>query len=94
MNKIRIIARIDINNGNASILSGIGTIPDMYFVHSYVCHPKDKSIISSTTEYGGIEFCSSFQENNIYGCQFHPEKSSKKGLKILENFLEISRGIL
>jgi glutamine amidotransferase len=76
---------------SASILSGIGEIPDMYFVHSYVCHPKDNTTILSTTEYGGIEFCSSFQENNIYGCQFHPEKSAINGLKVMKNFVNIAK---
>jgi glutamine amidotransferase len=59
-----------------------------YFVHSYhiVCH--DSTDILSTTHYG-YDFVSSIQKNNIYGTQFHPEKSHKYGMKIFENFSEL-----
>ncbi len=57
-----------------------------YFVHSYYVIPANKSDICTITEYSGIEFCSSVFRDNILACQFHPEKSGKKGLKILENF--------
>lgn len=57
-----------------------------YFVHSYFPEPEDPGIISATTEYG-IEFASAVESENIRACQFHPEKSSKQGLKLLENFL-------
>jgi len=60
----------------------------VYFVHSYYCVPKDKNIITATTDYG-INFASMIQKGNIYGCQFHPEKSQDTGLKILENFVRI-----
>ncbi|MBM7623289.1 imidazole glycerol phosphate synthase subunit HisH [Sporohalobacter salinus] len=59
-----------------------------YFVHSYYVVPDDDSVIATTTEYG-IEFVSSIQKNNIYAVQYHPEKSSKKGLQILHNFGEL-----
>lgn len=58
----------------------------VYFVHSYYCAPKDKSIITATTDYG-INFASMIKKDNIFGCQFHPEKSQDAGLKILENFI-------
>lgn len=60
-----------------------------YFVHSYhvVCQNKDN--IVTTTDYGG-EFVSSIQKNNIFGTQFHPEKSHKYGLQVLKNFVELS----
>lgn len=63
-------------------------IPDdnFYFVHSYVLKPTDKSIVSSTCNYGEI-FPSSIQEDNIFATQFHPEKSQRAGLKVIENFL-------
>ncbi len=66
-------------------------IPDksyFYFVHSYYVAPEDKSIISTTTDYG-IEFTSSVCSDNVYAVQFHPEKSQTLGLKILENFSNI-----
>ena len=56
-----------------------------YFVHSYYCDPKDKQVAISETEYE-IKFCSAVERNNVYGVQFHPEKSSEAGLKILKNF--------
>ncbi len=60
---------------------------DCYFVHSYYCEPKDKSLTLAETDYE-ISFCSAVQQNNFYGVQFHPEKSAEKGEKIILNFLE------
>lgn len=56
-----------------------------YFVHSYYCSIKDTSSVAGITEYG-IPFHSSIEKNNIFGCQFHPEKSQKSGLNIFKNF--------
>jgi imidazole glycerol-phosphate synthase subunit HisH len=61
----------------------------MYFVHSFVAQPKDSDNILSITEYSSHNFCSSVNKGNIYGCQFHPEKSGKQGLKIIKNFIGI-----
>ncbi len=64
-------------------------LPDnayFYFDHSYYPLPKDKSIIAATTEYG-IEYVSAVMKGNVTAVQFHPEKSHKNGLKIIENFL-------
>lgn len=66
-------------------------IPDnsyFYFCHSYFVVPKDKDIITATTDYGQ-EFASVIWQDNIFGVQFHPEKSQSVGLKILENFIRI-----
>ncbi len=60
-----------------------------YFVHSYYVRVEDDSVIVSKTEYGGIEFVSSFEYGNIFGVQFHPEKSHKFGMQILKNFSEV-----
>ena len=60
----------------------------MYFVHSYEFIPDDKSVISATTDYSSNIVCS-VQKENIFGTQFHPEKSDKIGLKIIENFLKL-----
>ena len=60
-----------------------------YFVHSYYCEVDDPKIIYSTTDYG-LFFSSSIWKDNLYGVQFHPEKSSRQGLKILKNFGELS----
>ncbi len=59
----------------------------VYFVHSYYCNPVDKSWVATNTNYS-IDFCSSIARKNVWGCQFHPEKSSDVGLKILKNFVE------
>ena len=56
-----------------------------YFVHSYYVDADDKGIVATTTSYG-IEFTSSIQKENIFACQFHPEKSQRLGLQILKNF--------
>ncbi len=67
------------------ILDGIPEGSYLYFVHSYYVVPQDKDIIATTTDYG-VEFVSSIWKNNIFACQFHPEKSQQAGLKILVNF--------
>ena len=60
----------------------------MYFVHSYEFVPEDKNVISSTTNYSSNIVCS-IEKGNIFGTQFHPEKSDKIGLKIIDNFLSL-----
>ena len=60
----------------------------MYFVHSYEFIPEDKDVISATTDYSSKIVCS-VEKDNIFGTQFHPEKSDKYGLKIIENFMRI-----
>jgi glutamine amidotransferase len=59
-----------------------------YFNHSYYSAPNDHNDISAQTDYG-IEFTSAIQHDNLYGVQFHPEKSQRIGLKVLENFLKL-----
>jgi len=60
----------------------------MYFVHSYELVPEDKKVISATTEYSSNIVCS-IEKENIFGTQFHPEKSDKIGLKIINNFINL-----
>ena len=59
---------------------------DYYFVHSFYCQPKNKMDILFQTNYGQ-KFCSAVKKDNIYGLQFHPEKSQKLGLKLLEKII-------
>lgn len=59
---------------------------EVYFVHSYFAKVKDKDIILSKTKYGDYEFCSAIQYQNVFGTQFHPEKSGKIGLDIYKNW--------
>lgn len=72
-----------------TILDGVTEGSDMYFVHSFIANPDDRSNILSMTEYSGYKFCSSVKKNNIYGCQFHPEKSGTVGLNVIKNFIRM-----
>ena len=60
----------------------------MYFVHSYEFIPNDKNTISATTDYSTSIVCSTEKEN-LFGTQFHPEKSDKIGLQIIDNFIKL-----
>tara|TARA_B100000941_G_scaffold273785_1_gene234365 strand:- start:310 stop:936 length:627 start_codon:yes stop_codon:yes gene_type:complete len=60
----------------------------MYFVHSYEFIPNDKSVISAMTNYSSKIVCS-VEKDNLFGTQFHPEKSDKTGLKIIDNFMKL-----
>ena len=72
------------------ILDGIDERDYFYFVHSYYARPVDRSVIVAETEYG-IRFASVVAEGNIYGTQFHPEKSGRSGCRILRNFMMIMK---
>jgi glutamine amidotransferase len=69
------------------LFEGIAEDTYVYFVHSLYPVPKDKSIVCTTTEYG-TTFTSAVASKNIYGTQFHPEKSGDVGIKILRNFVK------
>jgi imidazole glycerol-phosphate synthase subunit HisH len=71
----------------ASLLKGLHNEAFVYFNHSYYCQARDPSDILGTTEYG-INYTSAVGSENIFGVQFHPEKSQSTGLRILKNFLE------
>ena len=73
---------------DSKIFKNIENNSHMYFVHSYEFVPDDKNIISATTDYSSNIVCS-IEKENIFGTQFHPEKSDKLGLKIIENFLNL-----
>ncbi len=60
----------------------------MYFVHSYEFVPNDKKVILATTDYSSNHVCA-VEKENIFGTQFHPEKSDKTGLKIIDNFINL-----
>ena len=71
--------------GDCPILQDVPENADFYFVHSYVICPEDKTVVKATAEYA-IQVPAVIQQGNLFACQFHPEKSGKPGLKILENF--------
>ncbi len=65
-------------------LDGLSDGDFMYFVHSYIVVPDDPSVTLSTTRYGDTEFCSSVRFKNIFACQFHPERSGRRGLHVYQ----------
>jgi glutamine amidotransferase len=66
-------------------LEGVSDGDYVYFVHSYFVAPADASLVATTTSYG-VTFASSIATDNLFACQFHPEKSQELGLRILANF--------
>ena len=73
---------------DSKIFKGIENNSHMYFVHSYEFIPEDKNVISATTDYSSKIVCS-VERENIFGTQFHPEKSDKTGLQIIQNFINL-----
>jgi imidazole glycerol-phosphate synthase subunit HisH len=73
---------------DSKIFKDIENNSHMYFVHSYEFIPTDKNVISATTDYSSNIVCS-VEKENIFGTQFHPEKSDKIGLKIINNFINL-----
>jgi len=72
----------------SNIFKDIENNSHMYFVHSYEFVPEDKSVISATTDYSSNIVCA-VEKENIFGTQFHPEKSDKTGLQIINNFINL-----
>lgn len=72
----------------AKLFAGLEDHPYVYFVHSYYLQADDPSIVAATTEYG-VTVHASVEKDNIFACQFHPEKSSTVGLQILKNFIAL-----
>ena len=73
---------------DSKIFKDIKNNSHMYFVHSYEFVPNDNSVIAATTDYSSNIVCS-VEKENIFGTQFHPEKSDKIGLKIIDNFINL-----
>ena len=73
---------------NSKIFKEVENNSHMYFVHSYEFIPKDNRVISATTDYSTKVVCS-VEKDNLFGTQFHPEKSDKTGLKIINNFINL-----
>ncbi|SMF79594.1 imidazole glycerol phosphate synthase subunit HisH [Candidatus Pelagibacter sp. HIMB1321] len=74
-------------NKNNNLFKDIDVRPSIYFIHSYYVEVKDKKYITSTIDFGGKKVATSIQYKNLFGVQFHPEKSGLNGLKIIQNFL-------
>lgn len=74
------------------IFRGVKSGTQFYYANSYVCLPRDNWTISETI-YERTKFPSGIRKGNVFGFQFHPEKSSAAGLRVLKNFVEIARGL-
>ena len=70
------------------LFRGIPEDTCVFFVHSYYLEAKDKKVVTASTEYG-VNIHASVEKDNLFACQFHPEKSGKWGLKMLKNFCEL-----
>lgn len=77
--------------GDGRLFEGISDNPYVYFVHSYYLKAEEPSIVKATTDYS-VNIHASVEKGNLFACQFHPEKSSKTGLRILENFAALGGG--
>ena len=82
--------QIEIVRPECPIFEGVENGSHVYFVHSYYPQPEDASIAACRTNYG-VEFVSAIWRDNVFATQFHPEKSQKVGLKILENFVNLAK---
>ena len=81
--------QIEIVQPNCPLFEGVENGSHVYFVHSFYPQPEDDSIAACRTTYG-VEFASAIWRDNVYATQFHPEKSQKVGLTILENFVRLA----
>ena len=72
------------------LFAGLPEKSYVYFVHSYYLQAKEPQVVTATTEYAAL-IHASVEKGNVFACQFHPEKSSDVGMRILRNFLNISR---
>ena len=72
---------------NSSILTNVDYDKELFFVHSFYVVPEKRNDILLSTTYNGFEYCAAINKGNLYGFQFHPEKSGETGLNLLRNFL-------
>lgn len=77
---------LDFTDSESALLRGIDAKSKFYFVHSYYVKPNENT---TSTAYYGMDVCASFEKENIFGTQFHPEKSHDEGLQLLKNFSEL-----
>ena len=84
-----LLKRANTIDWNNTILSEIKKDEEVYFVHSFMCVPDNEKYILAYAEYGNSRFAAVVKKGNIYGCQFHPEKSRETGIKILREFVKI-----
>ena len=83
--------QLEIVKTDCPLYRGIASGSHVYFVHSFYPQPVDESIVATRTDYGE-SFASSVWRDNVFGTQFHPEKSQKVGLQLLKNFADLAEG--
>ncbi|MDA0312057.1 MAG: imidazole glycerol phosphate synthase subunit HisH [Gemmatimonadetes bacterium] len=81
----------DVETGPDPIFDGVAGLV-AYYANSFVCAPGDPDRVIATSEYAGVRFAASARRANTWGLQFHPEKSSTQGRRILENWVALARG--
>ena len=69
------------------LFNNLNNLPALYFIHSYYVNPQNKNYVTSSINFGDKKITTSVQYKNLYGVQFHPEKSGENGIKIIKNFL-------
>jgi len=79
---------VDFTDEDHFLIQGIPNNTYFYFVHSFYCQPKNREEILGLTRYNEVEFCSMISKDNIIATQFHPEKSSKYGIQMYQNFID------
>jgi glutamine amidotransferase len=81
----------DVDDARDPLFAGLGGGLPAYYAHSYRCDPQDAGAVIGWTEYGGERIAAAVRRERTWGVQFHPEKSSRPGLRLLANFLEEAR---
>lgn len=71
------------------LFSGVSVGEAVYFTHSFVAHPIERSHVLGEFELAGVRLCAAVQSDQVYGCQFHPEKSGPTGLRVIKNFIDM-----
>jgi len=79
---------VNLNKKDSILFKDIDADPFMYFVHSFYVKPSQNNLVAYNANYGGLEYCCAIEYKNIFGVQFHPEKSSQNGLRLLKNFMD------
>ena len=85
------IERLNLESIKKSPLREIKNNEYMYFVHSFYVEVKDRTNVLTTTDYNGFQYASSVMKDNIFACQFHPEKSAHEGLKVYKEWAKINQ---
>ncbi len=82
---------LQLQNGGGRLFEGLNENPYVYFVHSFYLQAADEGIVTATADYG-VRIHAAVERDNVFACQFHPEKSSDVGMQILRNFIKVVRG--